>query len=57
MPFETFFPGRLKVKITGVKYRSKWSYIEFVRAITGTLMHGFQINFAQLFSSRRKSAI
>ena len=25
MPFETFFLGRLKVKVTGVKERSKWS--------------------------------
>ena len=25
MPFETFFAGRLKVKVTGVKIRSKWS--------------------------------
>ena len=53
MSFET---GRLKVKVTGVKKRLKWSYIELVRAITGTFMHGFQNNFAQL-SSRRRSAI
>ena len=57
MPFETFFSGRLKVKITGVKSRSKWSYIELVRAITCTFMHGFQNNFAQLLSLRRRSAI
>ena len=57
MPFETFFWGRLKVKITGVKLRSKWSYIEHVRAITCTFKHGFQNNFAQLLSSRRRSAI
>ena len=34
---------------------SKWSYIELVRAITGTFMHGFQNYFAQLLSSRRRS--
>ena len=33
--------------------RSKWSYIELVRAITCTFMHGFQNNFAQLLPSRR----
>ena len=27
------------------------------RAIIGTFMHGFQNNFAQLLSSRRKSAV
>ena len=57
MPFETFFSGRLKVKDIGVKYRSNWSYIELVRAITCILMHGFQNNFAQLLSPTRKSAI
>ena len=36
---------------------SKWSYTELVRAITGTFMHGFQNNFAQLLSSRRRSVI
>ena len=56
MPFETFL-GRLKVKVTGVKKRSKWSYIELVRAITCTFMHGCQNNFAKLLSLRRKSAI
>ena len=30
--------------------------IELVRAITGTIMHGFQNNFAQLLSSRRRNA-
>ena len=40
-----------------VKKRSKWSQIEFVRAITGTFMHGFQNNFAQLSSLRRRSAV
>ena len=57
MPFETFFSGRLKVTVTGVKYRSKWSYIQLGRAITCTFMHGFQNNFAQLLSSRRRSAV
>ena len=45
MPFEIFFSGRLMVKVTGVKYWCKWSYIELVRAITCTFMHGFQNNF------------
>ena len=57
MPFETFFSVRLKVKGTGVKKRSNWSYIELVRAITCTFLHGFQNNFAQFLSFRRKSAI
>ena len=57
MPFETFFLGRLKVKVTGVKYRSKWSYIELVRSITCTFMHRFQNKFAQLLPFRRRSAI
>ena len=58
MLFETFL-GRLMVKVTGVKYMSKWSYtcIELVRAIAWTIMNEFQINFAQFLSSRRKSAI
>ena len=56
MPFETFFfSDRLKVKVTWVKLRSKWSYIELVRACT--FMHGFPHNFAQLLSSRRRSTI
>ena len=57
MPFETFFTGRLKVNVTGVKKTSKWSYIELLQAITCTFMHGFQNNFAQLFPLRRRSAI
>ena len=57
MPFETFFSGRLKVKVTGVIKRSKWSYFELVRAITCTFLHGFQNNFARLLSLRRESAV
>ena len=57
MPFETFFSGRLKVKVIGVKLRSKRSSNKLVWAITGTFMHGFQNNFAQLLSSRRNSAV
>ena len=57
MPFETF-RGRLKVKVTGVKYRSKWpyTYIELVRAITCISMHGFQNNFCTVvvLSLRRR---
>ena len=51
MPFETFL-GRLKVKVTLKGYIN-----QFVRAITPTFMHGFQNNFAQLVSLRRRSAI
>ena len=32
-------------------------YFKLVRAITGTFMYGFQNNFAQLLSSRRRSAV
>ena len=57
MPFETFL-GRLKVKVTGVKLSSKWSYIciEPVRRLTCKFMHGFQNDFTQLLPSRRRSA-
>ena len=48
MPFEKKF-GRLKVKVTGVKQRSIWSYIELVWAITCTFMHGFQNNYEYFF--------
>ena len=47
------FLRRLKVKVIGVKMVK----IELVRAITGTFMHEFQNNFAQLSSSRRRSAV
>ena len=56
MSFETFL-GRLKVKVTGVKKFKMVIYIKLVRAITCTFMHGFQNNFAQLLSLRRRSAI
>ena len=49
MSSETFL-RRLKVKVIGVIYRSKLSYIELVWAITGTFMHGFQNNFVLFFS-------
>ena len=57
MSFETF-SGRVKIKVTGVKLRSNWSYtcIELVQVITCIFMHGFQNNFVQLLSLRRKSA-
>ena len=45
MPFETFF--RL------VEGQGHMGQIE---VITGTFMHGLQNNFAQLLSSRRRSA-
>ena len=44
MPFETFFSGRLKVKVTFEGHINK-----LVRAITPTFMHGFQNNFAHVF--------
>ena len=43
---------RLKVKVTLESQVIKWSYIELVRAITSTFMHGFQNNLAQSFSLR-----
>ena len=36
---------------------SKWSFMELVRAITCTFMHGVQNNFAQLLPLIRKSAM
>ena len=42
MPFEIFFSARLKVKVIGGQIKAKWSYIELVRAIICTFMHGFQ---------------
>ena len=53
MPFETFL-GELKVKVTGVKQRSKWSYIVLVRAITCTFMHGFQKLFCTIVAHQKK---
>ena len=44
MPFETFL-GRLKVQV-----RLEGHINEFFRAKTPTYMHGFQNNFAQVFS-------
>ena len=57
MPFETFLSDRLKVKVTWGQIKVKCSYIELFRAVTCTFMHGCQNNFAQLLTSRRKSAI
>ena len=51
MPFETFL-GRLKVKVTLEGHIN-----ELFWAITSTYMHGFQNNFAQVFSLRSRSAI
>ena len=56
MPFETFFLGRLKVKVMGSN-KGQNGHIELVWVITCTFMHGFQNNCAQLFASRRRSAI
>ena len=43
------FSGRLKVKVTLESLIIKLSYIELVRAITSTFIHGFHNNLAQLF--------
>ena len=51
MPFETFL-GRLKVKVTLEGYIN-----ELFWAITPTYMHGFQNNFARVFSLKTKIAI
>ena len=51
MSFETFL-GRLKVKDTLESHM-----IEIFWAITATCMHGFQNNFAQMFSLKSRSAI
>ena len=40
---------QVKVKVTLDGQMRKWSYIELVRAIPYTFMHGFQNNLAQLF--------
>ena len=47
---------RLKVKVTLEGQMIKWSYIELVEDITSTFVHGFQNNFAQVFSLRSSSA-
>ena len=51
MPLETFL-GRLKVKVTLEDHIN-----ELFWAITPTYMHGFQNNFAQVFSLKSRSAI
>ena len=50
MPF--IFLGRLNVKVTFEGHIN-----ELFWAITPTHMHGFQKNFAQVFSLKRRSAI
>ena len=57
MPFETFYSGRLKVKVTLEGQMIKWSKTELVPAIASTFIHGFQNNLAQLFSLTSSSAI
>ena len=56
MPFETFYK-LVEGQGSRGQINVKWSYIELVRAITCTFMHGFQNNFIQLLPSRTKSAI
>ena len=46
------FLGRLKVKVTPEGHIN-----ELVGAITPTYMHGFQNNFAQVFSLKSRTAI
>ena len=47
-----YFLGRLKVKVTVEGHIN-----ELFWAITPTCMHGFQNNFAQVFSLKSRSAI
>ena len=49
--------GRLKIKVTLEGQMMKWSKIELFRATIPTFMHGFQNNFAQLFSLKSGSVI
>ena len=51
MSFETFL-GRLKVKVTLEGHINK-----FFWAITLMYMHGFENNFAQVFSLKSRSTI
>ena len=51
MSFETFL-GRFKVKVTLEGHTN-----ELFWAITATYMHGFQNNFAQVFSLKSRSVI
>ena len=51
MPFETLL-GRLKVKVTLGAHIN-----ELLWAITPTYMHGFQNNFALMFSLKSRIAI
>ena len=57
MPFETYFQVDLGSRSQGSNKGQNRSYIELVRAITCTFMHGFQNNFAQFLSSRRRSVM
>ena len=55
MPFETFVHART-LRLT-VKVTLEGHINELFWAITPTCMHGFQNNFAQVFSLQSKSAI
>ena len=52
MQFETFFLGRLNVKVTLEGHLN-----ELFWAITHIYMHGFQNNFAKVFSLKSQNAI
>ena len=52
MPFETFFLGRLNVKDTLEGHIN-----DLFWATTPIYVHGFQNNFAQVFSVKSQSAI
>ena len=54
MPFETFFLGRLKVKVTLEGHLSElfWAITHTLLPIT-TYMHRFQNDFAQVFLKSR----
>ena len=57
MPFETFFSGRLKVKVTWGQIKIKMSIYLACPGHNLYIYAWISKNFAQLLSSRRRSAI
>ena len=49
--------GRLEVKVTFEGQKIIQSQIELVQGITSIFVHGFQNNFAQVFSLRSSSVV
>ena len=49
MPFEIVVQVGQRSRLHLKAKMIKWSYIELIRAITSTFMHGFQNNLAHLF--------